>query len=325
MPGTGHRVEHRTLAAPASLLGRRGGWGEPLLDAATEQELAWRIEAGLLAREALEEGTAPPGATADELQCLVTEGEQAWERFHASNLGLVVKLVRDIDGRLDDDLLQQGLEALGAAIRVFDARRGLRFSTLAHRYVQHAVAVARRRRDTLLATPDGRLRNLALVAAQRAELAELGQAETVGAVAARLGRPESWVAAHWTREQRVAPDVSEVEGAGVRLVRDDPGRDPLAEAAASTGAGAALGCPGPMWWLAHLPADEARLLRLRFGLDGRPPLTCARIAAHDGVPVVRLRQQERRALAHVRGLLLHGEYEGGGLDARMPGGGLLAA
>lgn len=124
--------------------------------------------------------------------------------------------------------------------------------------------------------------------------------------------------AHWTRERRVASDVGEVEAIGVSM----------APAGSPEGWVPAVGERGgevPMWWLAHLPTDEARVLRLRFGLDGTRPLTCARIAALDQVSVSWVRGVEQRGLAHVRDLVLHGEYEGGGLTAEVDDIGVLAA
>lgn len=289
-PPAVRRSRPRTLDARAGCLDPLAHWGAPLLDAEHEAVLARRIEAGLLAREALERGVAPDGgplpASRDELHHLVREGQQAWERFHASNIGLVVRAVVEINGRADDDLLQQGFEALGAALRAYDVERGCRFSTLAHRYVHNAVTLARRRRDSLLTASEGRLRGLALVGATRAELEESGRDPGVDAVAERVGRPAEWVAAHWTREHRMGADISEIDL--------DPPAPPGDEDAGD-------------WWLDELPAVERRVLCARFGLRGSAVLGHRVLAAQERMTVSALRTVERRALDHVRELLLHGE------------------
>ena len=65
-----------------------------LLTAEEEVILAKRIEAGLFARQLLNgtvdaEATRPHGASAEELEQIATEGEQALQRFITANLRLV--------------------------------------------------------------------------------------------------------------------------------------------------------------------------------------------------------------------------------------------
>src|SRR5215510_14468247 len=66
----------------------------PLLTAAQEVDLAAAIEAGLYAKQLLDEGRVPGGVQRDELDQLVKLGREAKMRFIAANLRLVVSVAR---------------------------------------------------------------------------------------------------------------------------------------------------------------------------------------------------------------------------------------
>jgi RNA polymerase primary sigma factor len=55
--------------------------------------------------------------------------------------------------------------------------------------------------------------------------------------------------------------------------------------------------------LPRLDPREAKVLRLRFGLDGEDPMTFRRIGQRLGLTRERARQIERRALGNLRELL----------------------
>jgi RNA polymerase sigma factor (sigma-70 family) len=56
-------------------------------------------------------------------------------------------------------------------------------------------------------------------------------------------------------------------------------------------------------WLQRLPAREARILRLRYGLLGREPLSCEEVGKHCRLSGERVRQIEREALRRLRRFL----------------------
>ena len=60
-----------------------------LLSRDEEVDLARRIEAGLLAREALDRPIDVAPDLVRDLRDLAARGDAAWERFHLANLGLV--------------------------------------------------------------------------------------------------------------------------------------------------------------------------------------------------------------------------------------------
>lgn len=110
-----------------------------LLTADEETELARRIEAGLYAEHLLDVGSAHPAA---DLHRIRQRAADAWALLWSRNLRLVMKLAMEYAQRHVlpvDDLFQEGCIGLGHAMRQFDHARGVRFGTLAHKYIRHAV------------------------------------------------------------------------------------------------------------------------------------------------------------------------------------------
>lgn len=115
----------------------------PLLDAAKEVELSQTIEAGVYARQILD-GTADSeagGATREELEALVAEGERAKDVFIRSNLRLVVAVARRYPraGLPLLDLIQEGNAGLVRAVEKFDYAKGFKFSTYATWWIRQAI------------------------------------------------------------------------------------------------------------------------------------------------------------------------------------------
>lgn len=120
----------------------------PLLDAATEVELAKTIEAGKLAEHLLAEGRigrrkggAPMSATQAELEWMVEEGERAMQQFINANLRLVVSIARKYGRSAMPmlDLIQEGNTGLIRAVEKFDYAKGYKFSTYATWWVRQAI------------------------------------------------------------------------------------------------------------------------------------------------------------------------------------------
>src|SRR5690606_26091279 len=116
----------------------------PLLDAAREVELSKAIEAGLYASHLLAEGRIPEGATREELEQLVIEGERAKDLFIRANLRLVVSIARRYvrSGMPMLDLIQEGNTGLVRAVEKFDYERGYKFSTYATWWIRQAISRA---------------------------------------------------------------------------------------------------------------------------------------------------------------------------------------
>jgi RNA polymerase primary sigma factor len=274
-PGTPRTapVRHRDAAGP---LGPR--WGglarEPLLDAQQERDLADAMARG---------------------------DRAARDRLVRANLGLVHAIARHFLGRgLDpDDLAGEGNLGLFRAAERFDPAFGVRFSTYAGHWIRQAIREALTDTSRAIRLP---AHLVALMGKWRRAEAEL---------TCESGRTPSF--------DQVA-DRLELTGSSRRLVDrairsgmtsggdgdDDAGGGPADQVAD--------GGEGPTEWLersdaardlrrriaTRLADREARLISLRFGLDGGEPLTLKEVGARLGMTREGARKLEARAVAKLR-------------------------
>ncbi|MFD6417206.1 RNA polymerase sigma factor RpoD/SigA [Streptomyces sp. NPDC060194] len=115
----------------------------PLLDAAKEVELSQILEAGVYAQEILDGAVESDagGASREELEALVADGERAKDVFIRSNLRLVVAVARRYprSGLPLLDLIQEGNAGLVRAVEKFDYAKGFKFSTYATWWIRQAI------------------------------------------------------------------------------------------------------------------------------------------------------------------------------------------
>ncbi|GAA1393934.1 sigma-70 family RNA polymerase sigma factor [Luteococcus peritonei] len=257
-----------------------------LLSHDEECHLAAWIEAGVLARAALDEGGT--GAPAEELEALARAGEAAWHRFLEANVRLVAQMARraaagrDID---PDELFQEGMVALAEALRRWDHRRGLRFSTYATPWVRNALTLHLARRGGRVEGPTHRPRMARRLREDRARLeAELGRHLSDAEFAHRVGQQTERVqlllasGVHRSLEELDFEPVA-AERPEDLLERSEP------------------------WWLGELPRHEADLLRWRYGVHDGQPRTHAEVARLVGVSPATAARMERRALLSARRLI----------------------
>lgn len=111
-----------------------------LLSPQDETEVFRTIEAGLYAQHLLH--TAQASAhSAESLQFVTDEAQLAFSRAICANLRLVVSIARRHQGRGLDflDLIQFGNRGLIQAVKMFDYRRGNKFSTYATWWIKQAI------------------------------------------------------------------------------------------------------------------------------------------------------------------------------------------
>jgi RNA polymerase primary sigma factor len=280
----------------------------PLLDAATEVELAKAIEAGLLAEHLLAEGRigrakggAPKRATREELEWLVAEGRRARERFLNANLRLVVSIARKY-GRSQMpllDLVQEGNTGLIRAVEKFDYAKGYKFSTYATWWVRQAITRGIAQQARVVRLPVHVVEELNQVGGARRTLErQLGREPEPEEIAGELGMDLDRVLdlMAWGREH-VSLDTPV----------DEDGDTSLGDLMAQETA------PGPDLnfidvesrdrlnsLVEHLDERAADIIRSRYGLvDGRQH-KLADIGAKHGISAERVRQLEREALQKLR-------------------------
>lgn len=264
-----------------------------LLTAADEVRLAREIEAGVVARAALDGLVEPGDATTEELQALVELGERAWQEMWLSNLRLVWQMANRHCPIGDDvdEYFQDGCLGLAEAILRWDHTRGTRFSTVAWPWIRHhlqASMVSRSRR----VTSRTELRRSAQLRAVADELASTGRVPGVADLAEATQLSVSEV-------QQLS--VARLVGLGIEVeLRACPSAVRDFEAVEQD-------VPE---WLWQLPEGMRRVLVLRFGLDGQGERSYASCARRLRCSAATVRRRERQALTAARMLL--------GRDSRLP-------
>lgn len=125
------------------LAGRRA-----LLDAATEVQLAKQIEAGLLAREKINDLQTDDDFLSSELyrelRQLEYEGQQAYTHMTEANLRLVINTAKKVNNYHMPiiDIIQEGNIGLMKAIERFDYTKGFKFSTYATTWIRQSISKA---------------------------------------------------------------------------------------------------------------------------------------------------------------------------------------
>ncbi len=282
----------------------------PLLDAATEVELAKTIEAGLYAQHLLDtgriaraKGGAPMRATREELEWLAEEGQRAIDTFITANLRLVVSIARKY-GRAQMpmlDLIQEGNTGLIRAVEKFDYAKGYKFSTYATWWVRQAITRGIAQQARVVRLPVHVVEELNQVGGARRTLErQLGREPEPQEIAAELGMDVervldllSWGREHVSLDSPVDEDgdtslgdlIAQESTPGPDLdVLDHEARDRLN----------AL--------VSRLDERSADIIRSRYGLvDGRQH-KLADIGVKHGISAERVRQLEREALNRLRRL-----------------------
>ena len=247
----------------------------PLLTAAQEVALAKRVERGDLA---------------------------AKERMINSNLRLVVHVAKRYRGHgvPFGDLIQDGVIGLNRAVEKFDWRKGFKFSTYATWWIRQAVqrSVAGQARTIRVPTHVHERRQTLNRHARRLET-KLGRKPThkelAKATGLKLQHVEEALSVAEARASLNSP-VGEDDSELGDLFADENAESPEAVAESALRARAVREA------LAQLPEREARILELRFGLDGDPQSLEA-IGRELHLTRERVRQLETQAMSKLGELL----------------------
>jgi len=277
-----------------------------LLTADEEVELAKRIEAGVYARQLLDEAAERGGPRLGprrrrELLDVAADGEAARDHMVRANLRLVVSVARKFSGRDVPflDIVQEGNLGLIRAVEKFDYTRGFKFSTYATWWIRQSIQRGLGELSRTVRLPVHVVEELSrLNRLERTLGTALGREPTLAELAAELDLPVERVVE--LRAQNRAPvslDTA-VGDDGETRIADLICDDDAVAAAEIAEHNAMIAQLRSM--VAALPERQAQVLMMRFGLHDGVPRTLAEIAVPMGLTRERVRQLEKAALETLR-------------------------
>ena len=273
-----------------------------LLSAVEEVQLAMKIEAGREATITLHECIV--FLTFDEqdhLAILCEMGEAARAHLIRANTRLVVSIAKKYRGRGLQflDLIQEGNVGLMKAVEKYDYRRGNRFSTYATWWIRQAVTRALANHGRTIRIPahlGGRISKLYQVAQELEQ--EYGRQPTAEEIAAHMELPAErvrWMLRTSRQPVHLERPVGDESDAELGDFIEDIEAPPPAESVANNMLTEEIGDI-----LDQLTPREARILRLRYGLQDGESRTLKEVGEMFGLSRERIRQLEKEALRKLR-------------------------
>jgi len=272
----------------------------PLLSTEEEVRLAKLLESGEKAQRQLERDGQNP-AERERLQQAMEAGKTARDHLIEANTRLVVSIAKKYMGRGVPflDLIQEGNLGLMKAVEKFDYRRGYRFSTYATWWIRQTITRAIADQGRTIRVPvhmSDRIRRL-YKAARHLEQ-EHGRKPTPEEIAAEMDmepRKVQWMLKVSWRPLSLEQPVGEEEDSELGSFIEDEGAPTPTQSAYDH-----LLREKVEEVLATLTPREARILRLRFGLQNGRSYTLEEVGQKFGLTRERIRQIEGKALRRLR-------------------------
>ena len=273
-----------------------------LLTPEEELSLAKRMSDGETAKEQLEEiGEEIDEDTKKQIDLLITDGEKAKKSLAEANLRLVVSIAKRYVGRgmLFLDLIQEGNLGLIKAVDKFDYTKGYKFSTYATWWIRQAITRAIADQARTIRIPVHMVETInKLVRVSRQLVQELGREPTPEELAKELNMPVDKVREISKISQEpvsLETPIGEEEDSHLGDFIPDEDAPAPSEAASFVLLKEQLGAV-----LETLSEREAKVLRLRFGLDDGRARTLEEVGKEFDVTRERIRQIEAKALRKLR-------------------------
>jgi len=272
----------------------------PLLKAEEEVTLARRFEQGRNARRTLEKDSCAPEERI-RLWEIIRQGEVSRDHLIKANTRLVVSIAKRYLGQGVPflDLIQEGNLGLIKAVEKFDYHRGHRFSTYATWWIRQAITRALADQGRVIRLPvhlSDRIRKVYQIAQQLEQ--DWGRRPSPEEIAGELSLPPhkvQWMLRVSQRPLSLEKPVGEEEDSELGSFIEDESTPAPTDTAYHHILQEKLEDI-----LTSLTPREARILRLRFGLQDGRSYTLEEVGRKFGLTRERIRQIEHEALDRLR-------------------------
>jgi RNA polymerase primary sigma factor len=274
----------------------------PLLTVDEELDLAIRIEKGRKAKEEKIKLTGRQNAAhRQKLDILIDDGQLAREHLIKANTRLVVSIAKRYMGRgvAFLDLIQEGNLGLMKAVKKYDYTRGFRFSTYATWWIRQTITRAISDQGRTIRVPVHMIDRIRQLYKTNHDLEQkLGRQPTIEELAEAVDLPVQrvqWIMKVSWRPLSLETPVGDEEDSELgHFIEDEVSLSPMQSAYQS------MLKDKLEEILSTLSPREARVLRLRFGLDDGTIYTLEEVGRKFGLTRERIRQIEGRALRQLR-------------------------